>query len=166
VGGLAVVANELADDYALGAAVRRLGRSVVLSPHLVDNVIAEPSLGALVHHELRWARTVRSITPSGFFGSILTHPVILAILALPLGDSMALGVGLAGFAIACRCLMVRMVDRALGLPPTPLWLLPVRDLLSFVVFVASFFSRTVAWRDRTFRVDRDGQLILDGDRTA
>jgi ceramide glucosyltransferase len=54
---------------------------------------------------------------------------------------------------------VRMVDRALRLPATPLWLMPARDSLSFVVFVASFFSRTVAWRDRTFRIGPDGQLI-------
>ena len=62
--------------------------------------------------------------------------------------------------------MVRMVDRALALAPTPLWLIPGRDLLSFAVFVASFFTRTVAWRDRTFRIGRNGRLILDGDRPA
>jgi ceramide glucosyltransferase len=55
--------------------------------------------------------------------------------------------------------MVRMVDRALRLPATPLWLMPLRDLLSFAVFIATFLSRTVAWRDRTFRIGRDGQLI-------
>jgi ceramide glucosyltransferase len=62
--------------------------------------------------------------------------------------------------------MVRMVDRALQLPPTPLWLVPVRDVLSFAVFIASFFTRTVAWRDRTFRIGPKGRLILKGDRPA
>jgi ceramide glucosyltransferase len=61
---------------------------------------------------------------------------------------------------------VLVVDRALGLRRSPLWLLPFRDLLSFAVFLASFFGRTVAWRDRTYRVGPDGQLSPDGDKPA
>jgi ceramide glucosyltransferase len=68
--------------------------------------------------------------------------------------------------ILARVAMVRIVDRALGLAPTPLALIVLRDLLSFAVFVASFFIRTVAWRDHTFRIGRKGRLILDGDSPA
>jgi ceramide glucosyltransferase len=71
-----------------------------------------------------------------------------------------------GIALVCRWATARLMDRALRLPSPPVWLLPARDLLSFAVFVASFFTRTVAWRDRTFRVGRDGQLTLDGDSPA
>ncbi|HKW55477.1 MAG TPA: glycosyl transferase, partial [Stellaceae bacterium] len=78
----------------------------------------------------------------------------LALGAAPLPAAAALAL-----ALLCRAVMVRMIDRALRLPATPLWLMPARDLLSFAVFVASFLSRTVAWRDRTFRIGRDGQLI-------
>jgi ceramide glucosyltransferase len=159
VGGLAVIAESLADDHALGAAVRRLGRHVVLSPHVVDNVVAEPSLAALFRHELRWSRTIRAIAPAGFAGSILTQPIALALLALALAAAPRPAVAVLALALVCRAVMVRMVDRALRLPATPLWLMPLRDLLSFAVFIATFLSRTVAWRDRTFRIGRDGQLI-------
>jgi ceramide glucosyltransferase len=166
IGGFAAVADTLADDHALGAAVRRLGRAVVLSPCIIDDVIAEPSLGALFRHELRWARTIRSIAPAGFLGSVVTQPMVLALTAVALGAQPVAAPVLLLAALACRGVMVRMVDRALGLPATPLWLVPGRDLLSFAVFAASFFTRTVAWRDRTFRVGRKGRLILDGDRPA
>jgi ceramide glucosyltransferase len=159
VGGLAVIAESLADDHALGAAVRRLGRHVVLSPHVVDNVVAEPSLAALFRHELRWSRTIRAIAPAGFAGSILTQPIALALLALALAAAPRPAVAVLALALVCRAVMVRMVDRALRLAATPLWLMPLRDLLSFAVFIATFLSRTVAWRDRTFRIGRDGQLI-------
>jgi len=166
IGGFAAIADRLADDHALGAAVRRLGREVVLSTYIVDDIIAEPSLGALFRHELRWARTIRAIAPAGFLGSVVTQPVVLALVAVVLGGQPVVAPALLLAALACRGVMVRMVDRALTLPPTPLWLLPGRDLLSFAVFVASFFTRTVAWRDRTFRIGRNGRLILDGDRPA
>jgi ceramide glucosyltransferase len=166
IGGLAAIADALADDYALGAAVRRIGRKVALSPYIVDNIIVEPSLGALFRHELRWARTIRAVAPAGFLGLVITQPMVLALAALALGAQPLAAAAMLGVALSCRAIMVRMVDRALGLPATPLWLVPARDLLSFAVFIASFFIRTVAWRDRTFRIGPKGRLILDGDRPA
>jgi ceramide glucosyltransferase len=166
IGGLAAIADALADDYALGAAVRRIGRKVVLSPYIVDNITVEPSLGALFRHELRWARTIRAVAPAGFLGLVITQPMVLALAALALGAQPLAAAAMLGVALSCRAVMVRMVDRALALPATPLWLVPVRDLLSFAVFIASFFIRTVAWRDRTFRIGPKGRLILDGDRPA
>jgi ceramide glucosyltransferase len=158
-GGFAAIADALADDHALGAAVRRLGRKIVLSPFIVDDVVAEPSLAALFRHELRWSRTIRAVAPAGFAGSVLTQPMALALLALALGVLPQPALAALALALASRSVMVRLIDRALRLPATPLWLMPARDLLSFVVFIATFLSRTVAWRDRTFRIGPDGQLI-------
>jgi ceramide glucosyltransferase len=165
-GGLAAIEDTLADDYALGAAVRRAGGRILLSPYLIDNVIAEPSLRALFRHELRWARTIRLVAPVGFLGSAVTHPVVLAALALATGAIPAAAAGMLGLAFLCRCAQVRAVDRALGLQATPFHRLPVRDLLSFAVFVASFFVRRVEWRDRVFGVGARGNLTLDGDSPA
>jgi len=163
IGGLSAIADALADDHALGAAVRRIGRKVVLSPYIVDNIIAEPNFRALFRHELRWARTIRSLAPAGFIASVVTQPIILAVAAVATGALPFLAPTVLGASILSRVAMVRLVDRTLGLAPTPLWLVGLRDLLSFAVFIASFFARTVAWRDRTFRVGPKGRLILDGD---
>ena len=166
IGGLEAFAETLGEDHAMGAAVRCLGKRVSVSPLPIDDWLSEPSLGALWRHELRWALTIRGIAPWGYLGSVITHPLAFALLALPAGGFGV--VPLAGVAVAllARFAMVRAIDRALGLPSMPLWLVPVRDLLSFGVFVASFGTRTVAWRNRRFRVDRRGQLTFDGDRPA
>ncbi|HUZ73574.1 MAG TPA: bacteriohopanetetrol glucosamine biosynthesis glycosyltransferase HpnI [Stellaceae bacterium] len=166
IGGFAAVADALADDYALGAAVRRIGRRIELSAQLVDNVIAEPGLAALMRHELRWARTIRLVAPAGFAGSIVTQPVAVALLAVALGALPAAAPAMLVLALVCRAATARAIDRSLGLPPAPLHLLPLRDVLSFTVFVASFFARRVAWRDRTFRVSPSGEMTLDGDSPA
>jgi ceramide glucosyltransferase len=166
IGGFAALRDQLADDYALGAAIRRAGRRVVLSPQLVDTMMADPDLGSLVGHELRWLRTIRLIAPLGFAASVVTHPLALAMLAtLALGFPPVMLAVLAT-ALACRLAMVRLVDRALDLPPTRLWLVPLRDLLSFAVFIASFLGNRVAWRDRTFRIAADGRLVAIGDDRA
>ena len=166
IGGLEAVADSLADDNALGSAVRRLGKRVVLSDLIIDDWISEPSLKALFRHELRWALTIRGVAPWGYLGSLVTHPVALALVAACLAGFGQLSLGVLAVALLGRFAMVRAVDRALGLEASPLWLVPLRDLLSFGVFLASYCTRTVAWRDRTFHVDRQGQLTLEGDSAA
>ena len=166
IGGFARLRDQLADDYALGAAVRRIGKRVVLSPYLVDTVSSEASLGALLRHEMRWARTIRSIAPVGFSASLITHGVMLALIAALAGGFAAPTLAVLAIGLVCRLAMVRIVDRALTLPATPLWLVPVRDMLSFWVFVVSFLGNRVAWRDNTFRIGADGRLVTNGDGRA
>lgn len=166
IGGFASLRDQLADDYALGAAVRRLGKKVVLSQHLVDTVMAEPGPRALVAHELRWARTIRLIAPLGYAASVITHPVALAACGFVMSGLSAPMLSIFAAVLGCRMIMVRLIDRSLRIPATPLWLVPLRDMLSFAVFIASFLGNTVAWRDRTFRIAADGRLVTNGDTRA
>jgi ceramide glucosyltransferase len=166
IGGFEAVADALADDNALGSAVRRLGKRIVVSNLIIDDWVSEPSVFALFRHELRWALTIRGVAPWGYLGSLITHPVALALLAACLGGFGWLTLGALAVALLGRFAMVRATDRALGIEASPLWLVPLRDLLSFGVYLASYFTRTVAWRNRKFHVDRQGQLTLEGDPAA
>jgi ceramide glucosyltransferase len=164
IGGFTRLRDELADDHRLGDEVRTLGLAVMLSPYIVEARVSEPSLAALWRHEVRWARTVRAVAPAGFIGSLLTHAVAIAVLG-----AAVTGFGLTSsifLVISCviRWATARVIAGALGLPPAKLWLLPVRDALSFGVFVASFFGRTVIWRDEAFQVEASGRMTVDGDK--
>jgi ceramide glucosyltransferase len=158
------VRNELADDHRLGAAVKELGLASVLSPYIVENRVSEPSFASLWHHELRWARTSRAMAPAGFAGSVITHTVMVsALAALVWGPGMA-ALGCVLVSLVLRWLSAMVTARALDLPRTGLWLLPIRDALSFAVFVSSFFGRSVFWRDQLFRVEPSGQMSVEGDK--
>ncbi|HTV46068.1 MAG TPA: bacteriohopanetetrol glucosamine biosynthesis glycosyltransferase HpnI [Stellaceae bacterium] len=164
IGGFARFRDELADDHRLGEAVRAAGLAVVLSEHIVEAQVSEPSFAALWHHELRWARTVRGLTPLSFTGSIVTHPLALAVLAAAVTRLDPI----CGLALAISWLLrwagTRVVAGAIGVEAAEPWLLPIRDILSFAVFVASFFGRKVSWRDRNFCVAADGRITADGDQ--
>ena len=164
IGGFVPVRDELADDQRMGKAVRALGPAVVLSRYLVEARVSEPSFAALWRHELRWARTVRTITPAGFVGSVLTHVVAIAALgAVATGFGLTASIFL-GISLLLRWTTAGVIAGALGLAANGLWLLPVRDTLSFAVFVASFFGRAVFWRDQFFQVEPSGRMSIDGDR--
>jgi ceramide glucosyltransferase len=161
-GSLEALANTLADDHALGQAVRRLGLRVELSPYVVDDIVAETSFLGLFRHELRWARTIRLVAPSGFLGSAVTYPVPFAVVATLLGALPVAAPAMLAVALLCRMATGWRIDRALRVNRAAWWLLPLRDLLSFAVFIASFLGRRVAWRGRKFRIGPSGQLIVDG----
>jgi ceramide glucosyltransferase len=164
IGGLAQLRDELADDQRLGAAVRAQGLGVVLSRYLVEARVSEPSLAELWRHELRWARTVRMLAPLGFAGSVLTYPVALAAVAAAINGFGLTSVIFLVISLALRWVSARVIAGALGFAADKLWLFPLRDALSFAVFVASFCGRTVFWRDRLFHVEPSGRMTADGDK--
>ena len=163
IGGLAVVRDELADDHRIGTAVRDAGFATALSPYMVETSVSEKSLKCLWQHELRWARTVRLMAPLGFAGSVITHAVALALIAaLACGFSLT---SLAFLAMSCALRWASAVAIAwtLHLPTAGLWLLPLRDILSFAVFLGSFCGRNVSWRDQLFRIEPSGRIIVERD---
>ena len=166
VGGLPALVNQLADDYVLGALVRQAGLKVVVSRYVIKNVVLEPDLATLARHELRWQRTIRSITPLGFAASIIIYPVGLSLLALPLTGFAAGAWLIFAASLAVRLSLVYTCRAALGLTPLSVALVPVRDTLSFVLFIASFLGQRVTWRDSSFQVRHGGELTLEGDPLA
>jgi ceramide glucosyltransferase len=164
IGGFARIRDELADDHRLGDAVREIGLATVLSPYIVENHVAEPSLASLWRHELRWARTVRAMAPFGFAGSIITHTIILAVLAAAAAGFSAATCWLVVASCVLRWISAGVIARSLDLPTGGFWLLPLRDVLSFAVFLGSFCGRSVLWRDQLFRVGPGGCMTVEGDK--
>jgi ceramide glucosyltransferase len=158
IGGFEAFADMLADDYAMGDAVRRLGLKVAIPPFTIGHTTSDASFSELFAHELRWARTIRLVDPMGYAGSIVTHPLPFALIALIVsGFSAIAGIILAG-TLASRLSVPIQVERLPGGGKSSLWLSPVRDLLSFAVFVASFIPGSVDWRGRSYRIDSDGSV--------
>ena len=162
IGGFAAFANHLADDHAIGEAVRWTGQNVIVVPDVVVHRCLERSASELIQHELRWARTIRSIDPSGFAGSVVMYPVPLAFLGALLRGFDLLGSAVLVAALLCRLALQWQVARAVGGESGHFWLRlalgPLRDMLSFGVFCASFLTKTVVWRGHRYRLLADGAM--------
>jgi ceramide glucosyltransferase len=156
IGGFARVADQLADDHALGDAVRGEGLAVIVPPMIVVHGCAETSLGEVLRHEIRWNATVRSLDLWGYAGSLITHPVPLALIAVGL----AAGAGWQALLLAlfARAALKLRVDSLVGVSSAPLWMLPARDIISLVAFLAGLFARSIDWRGARLRMARGGRL--------
>ncbi len=158
IGGFEAFSDTLADDYAIGAALREKGLRIAIPPLLIENSCSESSFAELWRHELRWARTILTVAPLGYAGSLVTHPLPFALLAFAAGTPVA-GSALAILAILCRIVLLHVTTRSHSRALPPYWLIPIRDLLSFAIFVWSFCGRDVAWRGRNYSVRADGSML-------
>jgi ceramide glucosyltransferase len=140
--------------------LRDRGLEIAVPRFLVEHSCPEASPAELWRHELRWARTIRTVDSAGYAGSLVTHPLAFALLAAATGMP-ALGSALALLAILCRIVLLHVTTRSQGLAPPAYWLVPIRDLFSFAIFVWSFCGRDLTWRGRSYHVRANGTLTAD-----
>jgi ceramide glucosyltransferase len=165
IGGFDRLADYCADDYLLGECVHRAGKTVVLSDHVIDHLAINLSLRDSILHQVRWMKSTRFSRPVGHVWSVLTFAVPFGILGLIASArlhhpvfGMALFVGAflnrVILSIACGWRVVRD-RRALQF----CWLYPVRDLMGFGFWCASFFGREIVWRGEDYRLEADSRMV-------
>lgn len=155
IGGFNSVSNQLADDYCLGELTRRQGLRTVLSEVQVDTLVEDCTALDLVAHELRWRRTIRSLSPYGYGFSFVTLGLPVTALQLLLTQGAAPAAAIFS-ATALASTLIHFNARRPGAPPSVLLLVPFRDLLHFGLWIWSFATRRVQWGDDHYQVSRDG----------
>jgi ceramide glucosyltransferase len=161
IGGFPALVDFLADDYQLGFRVRRAGYQIELSGYFVESIMHRETLSLVMSRQLRWGRTMRVSRPGGYFASGLTRPATAAALAL-----LVSGCSTAGMTAVLLLYTVSMTvnlvysrsflkDRLL---PSRLWLIPVRDAVSSVIWALSLLGNLVNWRGHRFRLLHDGRF--------
>jgi len=148
MGGYEALANFLADDYEIGNRVHKAGGKVLLSREAVWTMYPALHFGEFWEHQVRWARTVRLVRPTSFLGLIVTHGLPWAVAAALVAPN-----GRVAFAYLMAYLVLRLsmawVAGVWGLGDEILrrkmWLIPLRDAVHFVVWLAGFTSNRVRW---------------------
>ena len=166
IGGLRSIAYHLADDYKIGAAVRALGKEIVLSSYVPIARQYDPSFDDLIQHETRWMRTIRVLRPVSFAFLFITFSLPLAALGFMLSTAIPSCIGVAlplltvcsGARVMLHRLAKRRGDRA---GRGGLWLVPIRDLLVCWVWCRAFLTSRVTWRGAEFEVDVHGVMRAD-----
>jgi ceramide glucosyltransferase len=173
IGGFHALVDHLADDNVLGRRIGGLGLHVELAQTVPLTTVPETDIRALFRHELRWARTIRALEPVGFAASILQYPLAWGLLTIVLSGAALWSVGLLMIVWVLRALAALGVDAALASLWTkastsdqksgndeaalafsyPLWLLPLRDVMSVAVLLASYGGRNVIWRGYGLQAD-------------
>jgi ceramide glucosyltransferase len=158
IGGYTALRDYIAYDFAIGNLIAKAGYRVVLSGHIIDHVVNQKSFGRMWQNQLRWAQTTRYSRPKGHFGSGLIFAMpygLLGFLAAAGLGHWGIGAVLLGVAVLNRLaeawLVGWMVVRDPLVRRAP-WLYPLRDLLGFAVWFASYLKLRYVWRDSRFEL--------------
>ena len=145
---------------ARGSGTSLAANWIAVPPMTVTHWCSERSAPELIRHELRWARTIRAVSPAGFAASIVTHGVPLGLIGCVLLGFSPIGVAAFILPLAARMALATGMNARFG-TSDPIWLVPLRDLLSFMVFLGALFTTRVDWRGARFRVSSAGALAQD-----
>jgi len=161
IGGYESLVNLLADDHVLGNRVHKAGGRVLLSREPVWTMYPAQTARGFWEHQVRWSRTIRSVRPASYCGLLFTHGLPLALLAAAVAPTAWISGAYLLAYLALR-LAVAWVVGVWGLQDDVLrrkiWLVPLRDLLHFAVWLAAFTSHRIKWGGQEFEL-RDGQMI-------
>ena len=160
IGGYEALADLLADDYEIGNRIHKAGGKVLLSREAVWTMYPALSFQEFWEHQVRWARTVRIVRRASFLGLIVTHGLPWAIAAAVVAPNAwisaayLLGYLVLRLAMAWIAGVWGLGDEVLR---RRLWLVPLRDAVHFVVWLAGFASNRVKWGGAEY-VIRDGKM--------
>ena len=171
IGGYEALANFLADDYEIGNRVAKAGGRVKISREIVETMYPALTFAKFWEHQVRWARTIRLCRPVSYLGLIFTQGLPLAIIGAVASRTVGGAVFFLCAYVVLRCALACILGIWGMRDRTTLrkwWLLPLRDLFQFAVYVGSFFSNRIVWGDQEFELCARGEMVLvtTGDEKA
>jgi ceramide glucosyltransferase len=166
IGGYAATGDYFSNDFVIGNFIAAKGFDVVLSRHVIAHVVPPMTFKRMWQRLVRWAGGTRRSRPMGHFGTVFIFAMPAGILAAIAGTM--LGHPVVGAAVLIWAVLNRMIesiaigwslthDRECLLRP---WLYPVRDLLGFAVWIASYLQRRMTWRNGQFELVEDGHIRM------
>ncbi len=171
MGGFRAAADYCADDFVLGNETHKLGQAVALSHHVIDHMVLNSSFLSSIKHQVRWMKSTRFSRPKGHFGTALSFSVPFGLLALfsaaGLGHPIW-GLALFAWSVATRLALSIAVGRLVVEDKSWLGLLvlyPIRDLMGFCFWAASYIGRHILWRGRVFELLPGGKMRADSSQT-
>jgi ceramide glucosyltransferase len=168
MGGFAVTADYCADDFVLGNETFKLGQTVVLSHHAIDHMVINSSFWPSMKHQVRWMKSTRFSRPKGHFGTALTFSLPFGLLGCAAAAGMGrpgLGLALLGWSVATRLALALAVGRLVVRDRSWFGLLvlyPLRDLMGFCFWAASYWGSRILWRGRVFELLPGGKMRAAG----
>ena len=166
IGGYRVLGEYFSNDFVIGNLIEKAGYGVILSRHVIDHVVPPMTFRRMWERQVRWAKGTRWSRPKGHFGTgfVFAMPYgILGFLAATVIGNIWLGTALLGAAIVNR--MVEAFAIGWGVVRDPRarnapWLYPLRDLLGFAVWCASYVGKRAVWRDSRYELVEGGKIVL------
>ena len=162
-GGYEELGQYYAEDFVLGQRLAEAGYGVRMANCVVRLMVMPQGLRGSFRDQLRWMKSTRRSRPAGHLGTGLTYAVPFGLLGLMWGflaGHPALGVLWLLLTCVNRWVMAAVVlwaieDEQAGKPTL---IYPLRDLLGFAVWVASYMGSTMQYHGGAYLLGVGGRF--------
>ena len=162
-GGYEDLGQYYAEDFVLGNRLAEQGYGVRMANYVVRLMVLPQGLRASFRDQLRWMKSTRRSRPAGHLGTGLTYAVPFGLLGLVWGLLTGHpGIGLLWLLATCvnRWVMAAVVlwaleDEQAGKPTL---IYPLRDLLGFTVWLASYMGDTMQYHGGAYSLGVGGRF--------
>lgn len=161
MGGFDYLKEFLAEDFVMGQRAAELGFAVLFSSYVIEHRIGSSEMRQSLSHRLRWTRSTRRSRPAGYWGQMFTYPLPWALLLWAVHGAAWPVVLLVVFFRAGAAWATAVSVLHDPLTRKHWWLLPIQDVLGFLVWIGGFAGDTIVWRDRNCTVLPDGRLQVN-----
>ena len=165
IGGYRVLGDYFSNDFVIGNLIEKAGYRVVLSRHVIDHVVPPMTLRRMWERQVRWAKGHALFAAERTF----RHWARVRDALWNSGIARRGGAGLVGDrrGVAQHGDLNRLIEALVvgwGVVRDPVarrapWLYPIRDLLGFCVWTASYLSKKAVWRDSRYELWMAGGLF-------
>ena len=152
-----------AEDFVLGQRLAEAGYGVRMANYVVRLMVMPQGLRGSFRDQLRWMKSTRRSRPAGHLGTGLTYAVPFGLLGLAwgilaghpaMGALWLLGTCVNRWAMAAGVLAA-IEDEKAGWPTL---IYPLRDLLGFAVWVASYMGSTMHYHGGAYVLGAGGRF--------
>ena len=158
IGGFESFANVLAEDQAIGVAVRDAGYRVKLSPIVVRNIVVNRTLHRALDRQIRWNKIRCAFSKAMYAAEFLVNPLPIALLIAPF-TTLSLPIAVVILRIAQVALLAHATDADLRL--RDLLLVPLLDVLQFGAQLIPYVDDRVTWRGYSVRLGPNTVLLQE-----
>jgi ceramide glucosyltransferase len=162
-GGTEDLGQYYAEDFVLGQRLAEAGFGVRMANYVVRLMVMPQGLRASFRDQLRWMKSTRRSRPAGHLGTGLTYAVPFGLLGLAWG--LLAGHPVAGVMWLLGTCVNRWVMAAVVLwaiedeeAGWPTLIYPLRDLLGFAVWVASYMGSTMHYHGGAYVLGAGGRF--------
>lgn len=163
VGGFDELGQFYADDFVLGNRLAAQGTGVQMATHVIRLMVQDSPFWLSFRNQLRWMQSTRRSRPWGHLGSGLTFAMPFGLLGLVWGllsGHWAWGLVWLLAMVVNRWVQAAAVLTALG---DEKWVgnalvYPLRDLLGWVLWVASYGGENFYYRGKIYKLKEGGRV--------
>lgn len=163
IGGFKAVKDVLAEDYIIGRAMHKMGKGVVLSSYIINNVNEYWGLKKFINRHTRWGKLRWKIGGVKYFSELIGNPVFISILPMLLWTTSKITISFVLFVSLAKIIgdfyLGRLIKRQ-GRAFSPVYYLlsPVKDIIIGILWFVPILSNTVSWRGSRYIIGKDSRL--------